>query len=100
MNANRPIRNERRMHLLGYAVLVALLLLQVGYASHFDEHSAGETVDDCELCLQLENNKNPLAAEPAALASTPQEYVRPAAGPDRAAHQYNASCRARAPPSV
>ena len=100
MNANRQIRRERRTHLLGYAVLAALLLLQVGYASHLDEHGVGETVDDCELCLQLENNKNALAAEPAALASAPQEYLQPAAGTDRAAHQNTASCRARAPPSV
>lgn len=100
MNVSRSTSTQRRTRLFGYAVLVSLLLFQVGYASHLDEHGIGEKVDNCELCIQLESNKNALAAEPGVIASTPTEYVRPAAGLDRAGYQYAATCRARAPPSV
>ncbi len=100
MNADRSIRRQCRTHLLGYAVLMALLLFQVGYASHLDEHAIGEKVDNCELCIQLENNSNAVTAEPAASPPTTLKYTLPAADIDRIRYRYVASFRARAPPSA
>ncbi len=100
MNAGQSIRTQRRTRLFGYAVLAALLLIQVGYANHHDEHAIGDTVESCELCIQLENNGNALAAEPAAFTPDTRKDALPTTDLYRNGHQYLPTCRARAPPSV
>ena len=100
MNVQALNHRQRLTRCLGHAVLVALLLFQVGYASHLDEHAIGDTVESCEYCLQLDNQDDSIAPGPAPFALTPRKDALPAAGLYRIGHQYLPTCRARAPPSV
>lgn len=66
MNVSRSIRSQRRAHPLGYVLLVAFLLFQVGYASHLDEHAIGDAPETCEICVQLDTQDHGLTTAPSA----------------------------------
>ncbi len=100
MNASRSNSKQRLTRHFRHVVLAALLLFQIGYASHLDEHTIGEKGDSCEFCIQLEKNSNAVAADPAASPPTTLKHTLPTADIDRIGCQYVASFRARAPPSV
>ena len=100
MDTSRSIQKQRRTTLFGYAVLVSLLLFQVGYASHLDEHAIGEKVDSCELCIKLDNQDDTVATVPAEFAPAPRKESLPDAEIDRTGYQCVATYGARAPPSV
>ncbi len=100
MNVSRSIRKQRCAHPLGYAMLVVLLLFQVGYASHVDEHAIGDVPGSCELCVLADQSDGaPVAEQTAALPLV--EQAAPRSLDSRPAEQLHSSrYLPRAPPLV
>jgi hypothetical protein len=100
MTGGWDIARQQHAHPVAYVVLVALLLLQVGYASHQHDHAIGEQTSSCAFCIQADQSAAiPVADHAEALPVVAQSSPRTAANDVSEATPASAYS-ARAPPSA
>lgn len=80
--------------------IIALLLFQVSFALHLDDHAASSSPAECAACIHFEEHDDAIAVTPAGIFEVPATIVATPATATFAPARTTLAYASRAPPRL